>query len=231
MSQRIRRKDLKTDEIAEAAFDFGRWLEEHWKLVVRWVGAAVVLGIVIAGFFWMNSRKQAEGERLLAEAQVLFSDTQDADSATEADRTTALAAFDAVIYQSGSSGPGLSALYYKAATLNQLGRTDEAIACLQELDGASGAPMTLRAQSKLLLAGVFAQSGKPGDAVDLLTASMADENSALAPEQALLEIGRIQRELGEIELAHEAWQRIIDEYGETSAANEARQLLGPDLLG
>ena len=92
---------------------------------------------------------------------------------------------------------------------------------------SKGAPVTLRGQSTLLLAGLFAQSGQPGDAVELLTTTMADENSALAPEQALLEIGRIQREQGDIDAAHEAWQRVIDEFGETAAASEARQHLGP----
>ena len=41
MAKRIPKEDLKHDEFVEAAFDFGRWLEEHWAKVALSVGTAV----------------------------------------------------------------------------------------------------------------------------------------------------------------------------------------------
>ena len=70
MARRITRKELlKRDEVQEAAFEFGHWLEENWRTVATGIGVAVLAGAAIGGWFWYAQRQAGEAQTLLAQAQ------------------------------------------------------------------------------------------------------------------------------------------------------------------
>jgi hypothetical protein len=58
VAKKISRKELAHDEFVDAAFDFGHWLEKHWRSLFMAVGAAVL--IVIAVLVWIAWSRQAD---------------------------------------------------------------------------------------------------------------------------------------------------------------------------
>lgn len=228
MARRITRKQLlKQDEIAEAAFDFGHWLEEHWAKVLKWSAAVVVVGLaVLAGFLLVQSRKTAR-ETMLAGAQRQFQEAQAAGFVNDEDLSGALYSFDEVIAKSPNSEAGQVALYFKAATLRKLGRVDEAIAAAEQLVERTSNPATLLISSELLLIDLYSAAGRPQDAIARLSGSLESTTPVVPTDQALLTIGRLHKEQGDLDAAEEAWQRLVDEFPASRAAGQARQLLGP----
>jgi tetratricopeptide (TPR) repeat protein len=229
MAQRMTRKQLlKQDDLTEVAFDFGHWLEQHWMKVLKWAGGVALVGLaVLAGVLLVNSRKTAR-ETLLASAQRQFQDAQAADFANSEDLSGALSGFEQVIAKAGNSEAGQVAQYFKVASLRKLGRNDEAIAAAEELTGKTSLPATLQISSELLLVDLYIEAGRAQDAIARLSASLESTTPVVPTEQALVKIGRIHKEQGDLEAAHAAWKRVVDEFPGSRAATDARQLLGPD---
>ena len=125
----------------------------------------------------------------------------------------------------GNSGPAQQARYYEGAVLYRMGRAEEAIEPLRDVLSNKSNPVTLLGVTEALLANVYAAAGQPERAVELLGGGEGVE-TALPEEQALLLLGRIQLNRGEEDAANEALQRVIDDYPQTSAAIDARELLG-----
>lgn len=225
MAQRISRKELKHDEIQEAAFDIGHWIEEHWKGIAQSVAALAVLGALVAGGFWWTGRKRAELEAALADAQKLYTVAADGGFISDDDLSAALYAFEDLASRAGDTNVGKVAQYYQAATLEHLLRDQEAIEVLEALTGSGGGPETVRGQAVLLLASLYARTGSTDQAIERLEAAAAAEEGPVPPEQALIELGRIHWEQGDVEAARAAWQRVVDEYPQSAGVTEARQLL------
>jgi len=225
--QRFQRKDLKHDEIMEAAFDFGHWVEHNWKRVAFGAGAVVVLALIVLAWVWAAQQERLESEELLAAGQRSYEKAAQNNFSDDGDLADALAAFEDVAERSSNSPPGRVALYYQGAILQRLGRLDEAIGSLEQLTVDAGNDATLQASGEALLANLYAQGGRTGDAVALLTRIADQESPVLPAELALLRMGQIQEEDGDFEAARATWSRIIAEYPQTAGAGEARRRLGP----
>ena len=221
---RISRKELKHDEIQEAAFDLGHWIERHWQSVALAVGGAAVVVAAVAIFFWWSGNQRAEREARLAEAQRLYGVAAEAGFVNVDDVSAALYAFEDLAAKTGNTSVGRLARYYRAATLAHLHRDSEAIEVLEALTAGSGGSTTVRGQAELLLVMLYGRSGETQKATELLESAI-DSPGALAPEQALIELGRIRFEQGDVEGAKQAWQRVVDDFPQTAAVSEARQLL------
>ena len=229
MAQRITRKQLlKQDDIAAAAFDFSIWIEENWGKVLKWAGALVLIVLaVVAGVLLVNSRKVAR-ETLLADAQTKFQKALASDFANDAEVSAALLAFDEVIDKSGEAETGQVALYLKAATLGKLGRMEEAIAAAEKVVAQASGPATLLTSGELLLIDLYTKAGRAQDAIARLSANLESTTPVIPTEQALLEIGRIHQNQGDLTEARKAWKRVVDEFPGSRAAGDARNFLGPD---
>jgi tetratricopeptide (TPR) repeat protein len=226
--QRFQRKDLKHDEIMEAAFDFGHWVEENWRRVAMGAGAVVMIVAIVLVWVWYARQSRLESEQLLAAGQRSYEAAAQNNFMNDDDLADALAAFDGLVERSPNAPTGRVALYYRGATLQQLGRVDEAIGSLEQLTGAGDNDPTLQATGEALLANLYAQGGRTSDAVALLNRIAGQDSPALPPELALLRMGQIQEEDGDFEAARATWQRIVRDYPETAGAGEARRRLGPD---
>lgn len=225
--QKIHRKDLKHDEIMEAAFDFGHWVEHNWKRVAFGAGAVVVLALLVLAWVWAAQQSRLEAEGLLAAGQRSYEKAAQNNFSDDGDLADALLAFEDVAGRSSKSPASRAALYYKAVTLRRLGRLDEAIDSLEQLTAGKGNDPTLQASAEALLSNLYAQGGRAADAVALLTRIAEQDNPVLPAELALLRMGQIQQEDGDFEAARATWSRILAEYPQTAGAGEARRRLGP----
>jgi len=221
MARRITRKELlKQDEFVEAAFDIGHWLERNWQKVAAGVGVLIALAVVAGGIIWFVEVQAGKAAQRLADAQrryIVLSDNGFTDT-TAADEL--LDIFDGL---AGSSEPGQQARYFQGALLFRTGRYDEAIPVLEEIVRNGKASPTLISVAEALLANTYVAAGQADRALAMLG---GDETLSQLPEsQALLLLGRIQLELGDLEAARAALQRVLDEHADSPAAIDARELL------
>lgn len=223
---RLSRKELKKDEVRDAAFDFGHWLEENWRGVLKVAVPVVVVALLVAGWMWNERRVARHSRELLAQGIHEFDQAESAGFSDSARLDAALDLFNRAESGGGKSETAQVARYYRGVTLSKLGRTDEAIACLEAVDvGEPGASPTLGA-AKALLADLLVKNGQPERAIELLEGIASHTDSTYPPELALLQLGRIYRDQGDDEQARESWSRIVEEYPQSPAAAEAGQLLG-----
>ena len=229
MSKRMSRKELlKTDEIAEAAFDVGHWLEGNWRSVLGGVGAVAVIALAVGSWMWLAGEKRAENEALLAVAMRDFTTAEQNNFFDPNELSSALYSAEAVIEHAPSSDPGRLALYYKAVTLKQLGRVDEGIEALESLVATGWSGTTASGAADLLLANLYAENGRAGDAVTLLDEVVSSGEGGVPTEIALLRLGEIHAQQGNQDAARAAWQRVLDDFADTSAVTEARRHLDTD---
>ena len=222
---RLSRKELKKDEIAAAAFDFGHWVEANWRTMVRIAIPIVIVALLVAGWFWNERRTARQSSELLAQGIGRFTQAQAGGFSDSTQLGEALDFFDRVHGSAGGSSTGQLALYYQGVTLQKLGRTDDAISSLESVQLGEDASPTLGA-AKALLADLLVEAGQTDRAIELLVEVASRSESAFPPEMALLQLGRIYHAQGNGEQARESWTRVVDEYPQSPAASRASQLLG-----
>ena len=220
MAKKISRKELAHDEFVDAAFDFGHWLEKHWRGLLIAVGGAVL--VVVASLLWIVWSRQADdkaGTRLASGISV-FQEALADGASDPSGFETALKTFDEL---SGSGRASASlARFYRGASLFHLGRLDEARESLEQVINENGAADTLGATAQLLLVQVELAAGQTDVAAALLERLADQTGSAVPPAQALLELARLHEQAGRSDEARIQWQRIVDEYPQSDAAGLAR---------
>ena len=65
----------------------------------------------------------------------------------------------------------------------------------------------------------------PDEAIVALETIVGYEDPVVPADQALMEIGRIQKAAGQEDAARATWQRIVDEHPQSAGAFEAQRLL------
>ena len=217
MARKITQKELKHDEFVDAAFDFGHWLEEHWRTAATWTGVALALVLAALGFTaWSRQRATREADRV-AQGIDRYVVAQREAFAQPEELTAALGQFDDA---SGALGG-----FYRGASLFRLGRLDEAEAALREVVSSTDSSSTLAAVAELMLARVQLEAGQSDAAIATLEGLAARAEAAVPADQMLLELGRAYRRAGRESDARARWQRIIDAHPNGTAAGEARALL------
>jgi TolA-binding protein len=230
MAQKISRKDLKHDELVEAAFDFGEWIQKHRRNLLIGGGAAVaVLAIAGAWMAWSASSAAAAREAL-AEGMRLYGATDErtagAPAPPAADYPGALAAFEKAARSGGSSSIGVVAEFYRGATLLRLGRAGEAAPVLDKV-AHSGADRRTVVSAKALLAQAYEGSGNAEAAAAVLR-DLAQDKSGYPADLALLDLARLLRKQGKADEAKQALQDLLSRFPQSERAAEARaQLEGP----
>jgi tetratricopeptide (TPR) repeat protein len=220
---KISRKDLKKDEFVEAAFDLSHWLEENWRALLRVVVPVLVVAAAVAVWIGVSARAGERNRKQLALAMHEYQKIEQ-DGFIDLDRLAGvLDAFETGADKLGGSPAGQVARYYRGVTLHKLGRTDEAIEALESVETEADLP-TLSA-AKTLLANLLVESGQSERAVSLLE-ELAKGETAYPADMALLQLGRIRRDQGSEEEARATWSRVVDEYPDGVAAQEASRLLG-----
>jgi TolA-binding protein len=220
MSRELTRKKLKQDEFVEGVFSIEQWVEDHWKTLAKWTGGIAAVALIASGWVWWGNRNAAEASRLFGDALKEYRAASTAAVPSEGfDRARAL--FEDAAGRAGGAAEW-SADFYRASTLLEMDKTDEAIALLEGLTRAAPDPI-LTASSQLLLANAYESAGRADEALDTLR-TVADDDTGFSA-QALLQLGTMQAQAGQSTEARATLEDVTSRYPTSGAAVEARRVL------
>ncbi len=212
MSDRITRKDLRTDKFAVAVEHNVEFVNEHRAQVIRYsaIGVAVI-ALIVAIYYYRAHQHDVREEQLAEAIQIQETNVQPGVApgpmsfpTDEAKRVAASKAFSDLAAKYSGSREGLIAEYYLACIAADAGKLDEARKRFQSV--ADAGDKDYASLAKLSLAGVDFSQNRAADGEKLLRDLMANPTVLVSKEQAT------------IALAHH--------YVNTNPA-EARKLLEP----
>ena len=226
------RHALKTDKFAVATAGSVSWVTEHRSGLVRWIiSGVVVLAIVIGGLvFWNMQSSAAEtalGAALDTYGSPLATPGVPATSgtyATAADRAKAAnQQFLDVAHKYGWLPEGAKAHYFAGITYQELGQTGSAETELRSATGAWDGDLSSLA--KLALAGLYHQTGRDPQAIDLYNQLSAKATTTVPAGVAQLDLANLYVDEGKPDQARAIWAKVKDADKEGMAGQMASQKL------
>jgi len=227
------RHALKKDKFAQATASSMSWVSEHRSSVLRWaIGGAAVLVLAVGALIYWNVRSTAADSALGAAM-----DTYDAPLAqpgapaengiysTATERSKAAnEQFAAVAKQYGWLPEGAKAHYFTGITDEELGQTG---AAETELKTAAGAgDRNLSNLAKLALAGLYHQTARDAQAIDLYNALAAKPSETVSASVAQLDLADLYAAAGKQDQARALWAKVKDADKDGAAGSIAAQKLG-----
>lgn len=226
------RHALKEDKFAQAAASSASWVGEHRGSVLKWVVIAGVALVVVIGalIFWNVERGTAAGA-LGAALDVYNAPLNQPGAPAEpgfynsaAERSKAAnEKFVAVENQYGWLPAGAKAHYFAGITYQELGQPASAE---KELKTAADAwDKNLANLGKMALAGLYHQTGRDNQAIDLYNAVAAKPSTTVGTQVAQLALADLYVAEGKLDLAHGIWAKIKDADKDGMAGQVATQKL------
>jgi predicted negative regulator of RcsB-dependent stress response len=226
------RHALKQDKFVAATASSMSWLSGHRSGVLRWVvSTAVVLALIIGGLtFW--SMKTSAADKALGAALDLYSTplavpgapaeknvyNNAADRGKEANRE-----FVAISKDFGWLPEGAKAHYFAGVTYQELGQTGSAET---ELKAAAGSwDRNLSNLAKLALAGLYHQTGRDTQAIELYNALAAKPSVTVSAGVAQLRLADLYASTGKQDQARALWAKVKDSDKDGMAGSIAAQKL------
>ena len=210
---KITKKDMAQDEFIDGMFDFGEWLEVHWRRVAIGLGAAIA--VVLAGIAWNGMREKSadEANRLFADGMAAYSAPRYAE---------ALTLFEQAAKSGGPGRVGDVAQLFRARTLIALSRSPEAVPVLEGL--ASNRNQALAAEAKVVLAEAVESAGNPDRAATLLQEVAAPAKAGYyPPDAALLLLGGVRERQGKKDEAKRVYDDLLARFPQSPFAGYARE--------
>ena len=227
MAQKISRRDMKRNELAETVGKTVGYVSEHKKGAVEIAAIAVGIAVLVGGFFLYRAWTERSAGKALSSALEVLATPLASDQAAGAAKTYPNAAarraeaekFLRQAARHGSTAPGRAAQVVLAA------------------DGADKAPQSIEVFEKAARQGksetaavaeidaarLLAASGKTAEAIDRLKRAI-DSPSSAAPKDALLfTLGQIYEQSGAAADARAAYQRLINDFPNSPYRADARQ--------
>ena len=227
------RHALKKDSFAQATASSMSWLSGHRSGVQRWaivsIAVLVVGGLAIGYWAWdSNKADTALGAALdtyTAQIAQPGAPATAGEYATAADRAKAAnQQFAAVAKQYGWLAEGAKAHYFAGVTYEQLGQNG---AAETELKAAAGSwDRNLSNLAKLALAGLYHQTNRDAEAIDLYKGLAAKPSDTVSTAVAQLDLADLYAATGKQDLAKALWAMVKDSDKEGAAGSIASQKLG-----
>ena len=226
------RHALKKDTFAQATATSVGWLSGHRSGVVRWAIAVVVLiALVVGGLVFLNTRTAAADTALGAAL-----DTYGATLAqpgqplgpgiyfTAADRSRdANKQFVAAAQQFGWLPEGAKAHYFAGITYQELGQTASAESELKIAEGSWNHDLSNLA--KLAMAGVYQQTARNQQAIDIYNQLIAKPSETVSANVAQLDLADLYATAGNQAQARALWAKVKDADKDGAAGSIATQKL------
>jgi tetratricopeptide (TPR) repeat protein len=224
---RIKRKELKRNELAET---FGRtvdYVSHHRRGAVEAIAAAAAVLVLGAGFFLFRGwREHQAGKELSAALEILeapLSTDPAAASAvrkfsTAADREREATKHLREAAAKGGTDAGRAARVILAARSDKPARAVETLS-----KEAREARAEVAAAAEIDAARLLASEGKTTEAIDRLKRAIESPQSA-APKDALLyALAETYEKAGSATDARATYQRLVNDYPNSPYRNDARQ--------
>ncbi len=228
------RHALKKDKFAQATASSMSWLSGHRSGVLRWViVAVVVLAAGIASLVVWNQRSSAAESALDAAMDVYSAPlAQPGAPAEKGVYTTAIdrskaanEQFVAVAQKYGWLSEGAKAHYFAGISYEELGENGPAETELKA--AASSWNRNLSSLAKLALAGLYYQTNRDAQAIELYTALAAKPSETVPAAVAQLDLADLYAATGKQEQARALWAKVKDADKDGAAGEIAAQKLGP----
>jgi predicted negative regulator of RcsB-dependent stress response len=226
------RHALKKDKFAQATASSVSWVSGHRSGVLRW--AVSILLVVLLGvgalIFW-NMRSAAAAVALGAAMDTYGSPlippgapAENGVYATANDRSKAAnAQFAAVAQQYGWLPEGAKAHYFTGITDEELGQNSVAETELKT--AADSWDHNLANLAKLALAGLYHQTARDSQAIDLYNALAAKPSDSVPASMAQLDLADLYAATGKHEQARALWAKVKDADKDGEAGKIAVQKL------
>lgn len=226
------RHALKEDKFVYATTTGLSWIEVHRSQVIRGsIATVVVLAALIVGIVSYEHRS-AEASVALGQALEIYNtalrqpgEPDDGTYLTIADRSKAAnAKFVQVADQYGSLEAGRTARYFAGLTDIDLGKTADAESNLKSVSTSWN--KDLASLAKVALAGLYVQTGKTSQAVDLYKQIIAKPTDTVPAAAAQLQLAQIY-EKTDPQQAKQIYAILKDKDKATAAGQIAAQKLNP----
>ncbi len=229
------RHELKQDKLVNAAQHGVSWMDEHRSRVVVAVIAIVVLvGLIIGGVVWQQSRSEhaaiAFGAALtsynapIRPAGTPPDPTLESYGSTQERAKEANAAFLNIANKYPYTADGNNAQYYAGITYAELGQNAEAEAAFNKTvsHGSAG----LAALAKLALASLFHATNRDPQAITTLQDLIAHPTTTVPANLAQLQLASLYQATGNTAEARKIWAKIKDSDKTGAAGQIATAALG-----
>jgi len=226
------RHALKKDTFAQATATSVGWLSGHRSGVIRWaIAAVVVIALVVGGVVFLQFRTTAAdialGAALDTYGATLVQPGQPLDAgiyATAADRSRAAnKQFVAVAQQFGWLPEGTKAHYFAGITYQELGQTASAESELKTAEGSWNHDLSNLA--RLAMAGVYQQSARNQQAIDIYNQLIAKPSETVSANVAKLDLADLYAASGDQAHAKALWAQVKDADKDGAAGSVATQKL------
>jgi tetratricopeptide (TPR) repeat protein len=226
------RHALKKDKFAQATASSMSWVSGHRSGVLQWAIAFAAALVLVGGALVYWNMKSAAADTALGAALDIYdaplgqagAPAEAGTYATATDRSKAAnQQFAAVAKQYGWLPDGAKAQYFAGITDQELGQTGPAET---ELKAAAGAwDRNLSNLAKLALAGLYHNTGRDAQAIDLYNALAAKPSDTVSANVAKLDLADLYAASGKQDQARALWAKVKDADKDGAAGSIATQKL------
>lgn len=233
MAKHISRQELKTDQVQEALSHGAEAVLSHKKGLILAVVIAAIIAGGIFGWRFYSQRQSVKAEAEFNDALVTYEapvvspgQPPQPNEVSYSDASKkfqdALAKFAIVIQQYPSTRSGQLAKYYSALCEQHLGKNQQAIADLSEIE--SGSNHDFAAMARFELAQIYDQTGKSDQAVQRYNELLSNPSVLVPKPIILLALAGHYRQSNPAQAA-KLYNQIKMDYPDSGAAEEADQQL------
>ena len=243
--KRTERHHLKENELAHSLSMAREYVDARRSMVTAIGIGAVVLAVVVGGFFLYRRSVDSRGDQLLADAMVALNapvvpaGAKNAEGLPAAAQLGATGAFATEEAKLNAALPklktaadtypdtpaGITARYHLAGALATVGRTNEAVQAFDEVVKRAGNDTLYGRMARLGKADTQARSGQLDAAIATwkeLTAQNADD---LPVDAILMEMARAYLQKGDTQQARKTFTEIVDQHADSPYSADARREL------
>ena len=227
------RHALKKDSFAQATASSVSWISGHRSGVLRWALIAAAVVILLGGGLTYWILQSSAADKALGAALDIYTaplaepgaPPETGVYATAGERSkVANQQFVAVARQFGWLPEGTKAHYFAGVTDQELGQTASAE---KELKAAAGSwNRNLSNLAKLALAGIYRDTGRDAQAIELYNALAAKPSETVSAGVAQLDLADMYAATGKQEQARALWAKVKDKDKDGAAGSIAAQKLG-----
>jgi tetratricopeptide (TPR) repeat protein len=222
---KMTRHELKEqDEITTSLQHFTEYVVARKQQFTAGVAIVAALAIIVFGWRYYSSTRNANAEAQLAQAINAYNDTTNLKTDKERYEKT-LAEGQKTYDQYGSLSAGTIALYYVGLSQEGLGDTPKAVQTLQQV--AQRGDSTIKSVAQFALGAVYKKHGDNQKAIDIY--KQLYDSGGYSKAAVAYELASVYEANKQTDQAKDFYQKVVSEYPDSpfrTNADEALKRLG-----